>query len=71
MERREKNALRRQKARQKKRNACKREEAESEESEVEMGADIIREGEEDDTTTMLTGRDCGKDVMVDFCPIAW
>jgi hypothetical protein len=70
MERREKNALRRQKARQKKRNACKREEVESEESEIES-VDIIGEEEEEDTTTMLTGRDCGKDVMVDFCPIVW
>lgn len=69
IERREKNALRRQKARQKKRNAWKREQLESE-SEVETGVGVIEETEEE-KTPMLTEIDCGREVMVDFCPVAW
>ncbi|KAI4955478.1 hypothetical protein J4E91_001339 [Alternaria rosae] len=69
IERRDKNALRRQKARQKKRNAWKREQLESE-SEVETGVGVIEETEEE-KTPMLTEIDCGREVMVDFCPVAW
>ncbi|KAI4692989.1 uncharacterized protein J4E88_001360 [Alternaria novae-zelandiae] len=69
IERREKNALRRQKARQKKRNAWKREELESE-SDAETEVDIVEKMEEE-KMPVFTESDCGREVTVDFCPIAW
>ncbi|KAI4633401.1 hypothetical protein J4E80_000767 [Alternaria sp. BMP 0032] len=69
IERREKNALRRRKARQKKRNAWKREEVESA-SEAETEMNPVEEMEEA-STPVMTGSDCGREVIVNFCPIAW
>ncbi|KAI4627320.1 uncharacterized protein J4E87_003883 [Alternaria ethzedia] len=69
IERREKNALRRQKARQKKRNAWKREEVESA-SEAETEVNIVEKMEEE-KMAVFTESDCGREVTVDFCPIAW
>lgn len=69
IERREKNALRRRKARQKKRNAWKREELESE-SDAETEVNIVEKMEEE-KMPVFTESDCGREVTVDFFPIAW
>jgi hypothetical protein len=69
IERRERNALRRQKAKQKKRNACKREKSELE-CESEMRVNVVRE-RESETTSIMTDRERGKEVLVNFGPIAW
>lgn len=70
IERREKNALRRQKARQKRRNTRKREKHDSE-SESEMKVDVVRRWESGRRTPMLAKRERGKEVMVNFLPVAW
>ncbi|KAI4655663.1 hypothetical protein J4E93_000378 [Alternaria ventricosa] len=70
IERRERNALRRQKARQKKRNAWKREELESK-SDAETEVDILEDMKEERSIPATTESDCGREVTVDFCPIAW
>ena len=69
IERREKNALRRRKARQKKRNAWKREELESE-SDAETEVNIV-ENMEEEKMPVFTESDCEREITVDFCPIAW
>jgi hypothetical protein len=70
IERYEKNALRRQKARQKRRNACKRVECDSE-SASEMGMDVARRRELAGKTLILANRERGKEVRVDFLPVTW
>jgi len=70
MERREKNALRRRKARQQRRNVRKREERDSE-SEAHIEVDVAGRKESEKRTPMLASQECGKKIMVDFLPVAW
>jgi hypothetical protein len=70
MERREKNALRRRKARQQRRNVRKREERDSE-SEAHIEVDVAGRKESEKRTPMLASQECGKKVMVDFLTVAW
>jgi hypothetical protein len=70
IERREKNALRRQKARQKRRNVRQRAEQESEsESEIEM--DVVSRRESERRPPVLANQEREKEVMVSFLPVVW